>query len=534
MITVLLSGLFTGLARALYRSERLSVLKLALIAYDHNITELHDQLGLAGALTVMVRCLQSTLTCFSIHWVEVNQMCQLIAMAYRCSDEVAVHSMEEVGTDLIIQLFSVLLRHEPSRERSSVVRLLIQRIAKLEVSFPKVKQSNRLLLFLEQMALLNDNDDVVSLDAFAILAGWTAHRESKVYVLESSRTFLECLIKCSKMKRSNTDTKHHIARVLQNLTTHSSNKSRMAEKGILDELVEIASSQQYHESTRAQAIQALKQLSVETKSKIFMVGFNGAAVVKALISSTDDAALRSHVVETLLSLTCYYTASPLANYPGVVDMLVDVADSGNDQAAEKAAQTLKRFATHISVSDKGHPAVFKAVLFSSGSPRWMVRRWMAMAFRDQSRLAGCSFLLVRSADALNQICDLAKDSNQDVRDAAVETILALAASQSNLKRLSSHKRTLNALVDTIHCGIEEMNCSSAVRNAILTILALLENRHARKKVARHKGIVGSLSRYGNCKDDDEELKNAALHGLVLLSPLMSSKALRVHPNDSAL
>lgn len=435
-------------------------------------------------------------------------------MAYRCSDSVAIVSMETVGTDLIVALFSILTKGRA--EGSSVVRSLIHRCANLEVSFLRIEQSSHLLLFLEHMALLANNR--ISQDAVTILAGWTCHPDSKVYAMES-RTFLDSLIKCSRMKSTDTETKHQIARVLQNLTLHGSNKAKMTEKCILEQLIELASSR--HVCTRLQAIQAIKHISVEGRSKLFIVAFDGGRAVKTLISSVDNTSLRPHVVETLLSLTCKYTASPLANYPGVVEMLALIASSKDDRPAEKAAQSIKRFATHISVSDKGHPAVFNAVLSLSGSPCWRVRRWMAKAFREQSRLSGCSFLLVRSADALRKICDLARDTCSDVCDAAIETILALSDSQSNLKRLSTHRAVLDTLVETVHSGIGDKSSSLAHRNAILSILRLLNNLSARKKVAQHSGIVRSLSRYGTSNDDDDELKKAALHGVVVLSPLMS-------------
>lgn len=147
---------------------------------------------------------------------------------------------------------------------------------------------------------------------------------------------------------------------------------------------------------------------------------------------------------------------------------------------------------------------------------------MARAFLEQSRLSGCSFLLVRSAEALSKISELARDTYHDVQDPAVQTLQALSESQSNLKRLSMQSTVLDTLVETVHCCVDQENEGrrSVCRNAVLAILNLTNNRCARKRAARHAGVVASLSRYGTSDDVDDELRTAALHGVILLSPLM--------------
>lgn len=302
------------MARALYQKERLSVLKLCLIAFDHDITILHDKLATQGQVEVLGLVLRRALTSVTIHWVEVFQICELIAMAYRCSDDAAIQCMGSAGTDLVVLLFSILLKDESgaSRGSASPVRAIIRRICCLELSFRKIDKPDKLLLFLEQMALLGNDDQIISLEAISILAGLTCDQQSKLFVMESP-TFLHSLVKCGKVGGS--EMQYQVARVLQNLTLHGSNKAKMTCCVIIDQLVALASPQQSN-ITRGLAMQALNHLTVEAKGKLFIVVFQGGQVLKSLLVSANNRFLQPIVVETLLRLTCHYTASPLVNYPG--------------------------------------------------------------------------------------------------------------------------------------------------------------------------------------------------------------------------
>ena len=92
----------------------------------------------------------------------------------------------------------------------------------------------------------------------------------------------------------------------------------------------------------------------------------------------------------------------------------------------------------------------------------------------------------------------------------------------NLKRLSMQSTILDTLVEAIHRSINgaESGWEVVGRKAVLALLNFTRSRCARKKAARHAGVIPSLHRYGESMDEDEELKQAALHGVVLLSPLM--------------
>jgi hypothetical protein len=122
-----------------------------------------------------------------------------------------------------------------------------------------------------------------------------------------------------------------------------------------------------------------------------------------------------------------------------------------------------------------------------------------------------------------KICGLARDERNEVRGPAVEALLSLSTYHANLKRLSSNDKVLDTLVETVETGIrdtEGISSGATTRDAILCILNFVSHRSSRKRVAKHVGIVSSLSKYGISNDWDDELKKAALHGVIVLSHLM--------------
>ena len=496
-------------------------MKLAIVAFDHDVTTVHDMLCFAGAMTVLIRCLQISMTSQPIHWVEVYRVCHLIEMTYRCSDEAAIYTIQSIGKDLILLLFSVLLKDAEGRADDSPVRLIIQRISQIEVSLQTIDQSSGLLLFLQRMAMLGNENPVVSQDALCVLAGFTRHAQSKVYVMEENPTFLESIITCSQVITApGTEIKHQIATILQNLTLHGSNKAKMTKQLIVEQLVTLVSPEQCV-ATRDQAIRALRHMSVEAQGKLFIASFEGGRVLNVLVDAYSDRELRLVAIETILSLACSWTASTLLGHPGLLKFLVEIATSSKELVAEKAAHTVKRLSSHVTTSQREHPKLFNAItsLASSESPK--IRSWAAKAFLEQSRLSGCNFLLVRAPEALKQISTLARDPSSEVHDPAIEALLVLTESQSNLKRFALNSYLLDTLVAAVDKGVtgdEQTRLTS--RNAILAILNLTRKSCARKRAAKHRGLVACLSQYGLSHDDDKELRQAALHGVVILSPSM--------------
>jgi HEAT repeat protein len=504
------------LARALYRRERLSVLKLARIAMDHCVTPLHDHLLNAGAGAILLLCLERAMASSNVYWPEVDGVLQLIGFTFRSSDDTVAKALVSNGRDLVIVLFSILSHETASNECYCTARALIGRIASVELCFPSVKQSGELLCFLLQM--IPCNDKVLLLEAMRLLAGFTRHAESKIYFMQCP-AFLSAVISCSHAGTGK-EAKLEVARILQNLSAHGSNKMKMIQDQIVEQLVALASPKELS-TTREQAIAAMRNISVEAKGKLFLATFKGGVVLQRLLQASDERNLQLVVVETLVNVVCHSTASLISNEHGIVQKLANLASTEIDPVSEKAAQTIKRLATHIPVSHRGHPGLFSTMLSLSTAKHWRVRHWIAKAFLEQSRLSGSSFVLVRSPEALEKLAELADDKYIDIRTSAVEALLVLTVSDSNLRRLTGNKRLLDTFVKAVERSIDGSEEERQIgRNAILAILNLTDNRSARKRAAKHTGILSVLSRYGISNDSDDELKRAALHGVILLAPLL--------------
>lgn len=496
-------------------------MKLALLAFDHDFTSIHDELCGAGAVEVLMRCLQQIVISNRAHRKEKCQICQLIELTYRgCSPKVTIHSLNSIAAELIILLFSILKVSEaPWKGAYNPVRALLQHIASFELSVSSIKDSDKLLSFLLKMISPEQKKESISQVAMHILAGLTKHRESKLHIMQNHPTLLQKVLTCCQ-DRVDGPVKLETAKLLHNISVHVSNKALMTQKMIMEQLLDLAETQ-YATATRIQALMALRNLSVEAKGKIFIATYSGGLAIQCLLRAATDHNLNHIVVDIFLNVACYMTASALGNQEGVIDTIAALANEPDSYLAEKAAQTLKRFSTHISVSHNAHPALFDAILFLSRTTKHSrVKLWMAKAFLEQARLSVSSFVLVRSPEALQQLCKLARNKSVDIQLPAIEALRALCASFSNMKRIATNSAILETLVQVVERsnGGDEKELMVA-RQAILAILNLIDHRSARRRAAKHAGVVASLSHYGMSSDDDEELKIAALHGVVLLAPL---------------
>jgi hypothetical protein len=130
------------------------------------------------------------------------------------------------------------------------------------------------------------------------------------------------------------------------------------------------------------------------------------------------------------------------------------------------------------------------------------------------------FYIARMSQAMGVVTKLAQDNSPAVRSCATEALLNLAGDTANAKRLATNAELMETFANNI-ASIDGCESSGiAKRNVIMTILTLANHKSAKRRVAKHIGLVASLSRYGVSKDVDSELKKVALHGVILLAPLM--------------
>lgn len=151
--------------------------------------------------------------------------------------------------------------------------------------------------------------------------------------------------------------------------------------------------------------------------------------------------------------------------------------------------------------------------------RRVVLQWTAKAFLDQSALSSSNFYITRDPEALDALAQLTTCCYSDVKTCALEAVVNLTNDALNAKKLALNTRLLQALVSSIE---NHMDSDDAFvrRHAVRAILSLASHRSSTRRLAKQFGLVSSLSRYGISQDNDVELKRAALHGVLLLAPLL--------------
>jgi hypothetical protein len=126
--------------------------------------------------------------------------------------------------------------------------------------------------------------------------------------------------------------------------------------------------------------------------------------------------------------------------------------------------------------------------------------------------------MVRIHQVVQTLTQLARDDNVDVQAAAVEALQNLAADTTNVKRLAMDSDLLEVFVSNAEGSGEIL--AAARRHAVQALLSLASHRSTKRRIAKQYGLVASLSRYAMSEDNDDELKRAAIHGVILLAPLM--------------
>jgi hypothetical protein len=116
------------------------------------------------------------------------------------------------------------------------------------------------------------------------------------------------------------------------------------------------------------------------------------------------------------------------------------------------------------------------------------------------------------------LSNLLVDYNPTVKASAIAAVLNLASNPINLRVLAKKGALLEALATTV-AGRGRVD-DIARRQAVLAFLFLANHNKSKKIVAKQHNVVASLSKYGVSEDDDRELKNAALHGVIWLASHM--------------
>jgi hypothetical protein len=525
-IRVQAKRLLEGLATAPSSKDRWHVCQLALIAYDHRCTRVHDELVQAGAATVLTRCLKKAFY-DAAKWEELSQLCQLLVFVFRCSDERACQAFEIIGAELLTLVFSILVEDSfqaVAWTTSCSFRQLIGRLSDLSVSLTKTAKKEQLVSLLQQILRGTDLSGLnVRVEAMQILAGVTRHSEgSKLFAMESPGLVDDVL---ATVKEPGAIDVMHLPAALFfcNLAWEARNKSQLVrKKDFIKVLLLVWEHGSITTCTRRAIMRTVRQLSAVMESRLSLSKFRDGALLLALARTARDHELCTESIETLLCLVGKSTARRIMQDPTLFVLLSStaLATEGSTSSIVAAAQSLKRLASYTTISEPSYPDLLDAMMKISESKDASVRVWAAKAFIEQSRMSMNGFYIARMSQAMAVVTKLARDKSPVVRGCATEALLNLAGDTANAKRLATNAELMETFLNNIASTDVCESSGIAKRNVIMTILTLANHKSAKRRVAKQVGLVASLSRYGVSKDVDSELKKVALHGVILLAPLM--------------
>jgi hypothetical protein len=491
-------------------------------AFDHNVATLHNQLVKAGAPSVLLRCLERALE-DEKRRDEVDPICQLLCMLYRCSDRQAEDSLVAVGGELYPFLIAILFLGKTRQvwKVPESAYQLIHRLRTLEVNLRAMRHSGPLLrLFREVIENVDVSVDLEPLyHVMELLATLSRNSESKTLVIDYPGLFDSVVLKFSNSFRPGRKVNRGVIHFLHALALSSRNKGIMVEKHEFFRLLFLL----LHDDdvdTRRETLVTLKLIAMENFGRSTLFVYWGHRFVDSLIRSVRIEEVAVASLEVLIQLICRDTAMMMCKHKDLLDRLTCLASakSGITQSSPLAAHAIKRLSTYVPLNGKGMWALLEAIVQLSSSEHHRIRLWGARAFVEQSQMPACSFVIMRTPHVVDLITELLMDENPTVKSNAIAAVFNLACSPMNLRVMGRNRLLMDALADAI-TDCKQVD-DAARRQAVLTILCLANHQKSMKMVAKQHNVVASLSRYGVSADEDKDLKKAALHGVIWLVPHM--------------
>lgn len=500
--------------------QRLNVLQLALISFDHFNAESHDMTVQAGFIGVLMKCLQNAITSEQ-GAKEAEKICSLATMIFRCSKETAIITITSSMKEIVILLIPIIAstcRMEPTDKCSREAVRLWMRLCIHSIPLNDYTDKETLLLLAVRAIRVGTSlKTSIHLSALHFIAQLSKHPDNRVTIMQFPG-LIDAI-----MDRSYNDKCPHVVtecmKIIEGLLCDARNRAeyitRPRSLGIL-----VKQCRSRNTSACHYAVGSLKQLSIEASLRRKMSGPEiMAAIIRLVIIPSPSTPTKRECLQTMSNLICAETAHHFMAYSGLLMELAKVATcSSSEQLKALAARTIKRISTHVHPMDTNHRELFEAIETMSFTKGRLVQLWTARALVEQSLLPGSSFFMVQTPNILSIFIRLAATKNTDVKAAVFEALANLAQEPENAKRISASTNILELLVRTVrerHAESEE-----ASRQAVRAVLLMASNRSSTKRIAKHFGLVSCLSGYGTSSDKDYELKQAALHGVVVLAPLI--------------
>jgi hypothetical protein len=507
---------------------KLSDIALALL--DGQEAAILDVLVQDGALTVLtLRFMQAFYSDQSI--TEASHYACVIVLILSCTRSQTHKFIHDLGLQFVSIVFGFLGDlndpHSSNVDKlaEAKVEQLSLRLAVLPWSnLPKMKREK--LIRLLQKILRESLTKRVCAAVLFFLSELADEEQEKRLMVESPGLVEEVLEKATfwsgcEPADSSTRISLFACRLLRRLAWGSSCKAALSATKNLDQVL-LESCKSDELDVKEEALSTVWQISTDPSCRRRIASRDDFVLIKRLVGLLCDPLLRLAALATLASLTDGHTAKQIASSEDVSARLATLAMSGEETIASKAAQILKRIASHLSLRDHGHKELLEALILCTTSSRSSVRTWAIKGILAQSEISTNSFYIIRSPTVVKVIIALTADPISKVRKVALQTLLNIASDASNTKRAASTCKFLNAFVWNVTDRIDRKDEASqeTTRLAIKGLLHFSDHPKSCHRVAKQQGAIEALARYGVSHDTDVNLQKAALRAVVVLSPLM--------------
>jgi len=488
------------------KSARSSVLKLALLSFDHYDESIHDIEHSYGADEILMKCLRRAVV-DEAKPTEIERLISMLGMIYRCSDSTASKSICSHGSFLLPLIVDITATIPLSEKCHQVATCLLDRVRSLSISLYLLKNSD--LLLIAFVRLLKRCSSPIRRYALIGLQSVTSSGDSKVIAMRFPG-LIDAII------GEEGDCEVEVAEALASLSLSSENKAAFVKtKGVLDAIIRFAKSQD--DCLVYNACTSIENLSSNHSLKVELVQFQSGVFIKQFFKLLKESKLniREKVLQILSNLVGETTASSIVKSDYSIELLGIIG-----KESYRAVKIIKRLCTHIDAKHPRHQALCDVLVKLASCENRDVCLWTAKAYVEQSLKVSTRFLIPRCEILLNGLLLLAQSKYSRVRVVALEAIANLFQDGANVKRLSKNEKVLRVLVQSISGKNYDSNSVTERRHAVRAALLLANHRAGSKQVAKYDGLVQSLSSYGISVDGDVELKQAALYGVLVLAPSM--------------
>ena len=452
---------------------------------------------------------------------EASLVSDMMRILLRCGEKYTKEFTERLGVSVVCALIDFLQTLAEESSKAEKLHSFLYDLASLPWSELQGSNYGRLVQILQRTVRESRTPQICDASVY-FLSELANDVAKKQYLVDYPGLVEDVLVKISEHGTVPQTVAMFSIRLLRRLAWGSPNRVTLARKKLWHQvLLELTSSDA--KEVREEALETVRQMSTETESRKLMVNHDDAKLLKHLVESLSFPRLNAAAVRTLSTLVFDETSvKKLASYPGTIDRLSSFAMEADVSIGIMSAKILKRMASYVSIREKGHNELVDALIHCASSSNTLVRSWVAKGLLVQSESSTNAFFIARSQPVLQAVFALSTDIDPGVRKAAIQTLYNAASEASNTRRAAFTTQYLNAFVSNANFYHDTANNDtlSTRRLSIRGILKLSDHPKSYYRVAKQNGTIESLARYGVSSDTDEELKRAALHAVVLLSPYL--------------